>query len=362
MKNKIRTGIIGCGKVSDLHAKAYALNEKSDFVAVYDRNMEKAKLLAEKYHVKAYDSIQRMFNETGVEAVSICTPHPNHKDSSIEAAEAGIHIAVEKPLAVSLKDCDSIIHAARKNNIIGTTISQRRFFKPSLRIKQAIDEGKIGKPILGTVEMLGWRDSAYYKSDPWRGTWNGEGGGVLVNQSPHQLDLLLWYMGEIDELAGWWGNLNHPDIEVEDTAIAIIQFKNGALGNIVVSNSQNPGLFGKVHVHGSNGASIGVQTDSGSMFIAGMSKISDPPINDLWTIQGEEKMLPIWQKEDKDFFDQIDSTYYYHQCQINDFLNSILSDIPPLVTLEDGRKTVELFTAIYRSKKDHSFEKFPLIY
>ena len=93
-----------------------------------------------------------------------------------------------------------------------------------------------------------------------------------------------------------------------------------------------------------------------------MSKISDPPINDLWTIQGEEKMLPIWQKEDKDFFDQIDSTYYYHQCQINDFLNSILSDIPPLVTLEDGRKTVELFTAIYRSKKDHSFEKFPLIY
>ena len=102
--------------------------------------------------------------------------------------------------------------------------------------------------------MLGWRDEKYYKSDPWRGTWKGEGGGVLVNQAPHQLDLLQWYMGPIDELFGYWENLNHPYIEVEDTAIAVIKFKNGGIGNILVSNSQNPALFGKVCIHGENGA------------------------------------------------------------------------------------------------------------
>ncbi len=156
-------------------------------------------------------------------------------------------------------------------------ICQRRFFEPCQRIRQAIDDGKLGKPVLGTVTMLGWRDAAYYKSDPWRGTWKGEGGGVLVNQAPHQLDLLMWYMGEVEEMFGYWGNLNHPMIEVEDTAITVIRFKSGALGNIVVSNSQNPALYGKVTVHGSNGASVGVQTDGGAMFIAGMSNITEPP-------------------------------------------------------------------------------------
>ena len=105
---------------------------------------------------------------------------------------------------------------------------------------------ELGKPILGTVNMLGWRDMAYYHSDPWRGTWKGEGGGVLINQAPHQIDLLLWYMGEVEELYGLWDTLNHPELEVEDTAACVIRFKSGAIGNIVVSNSQNPALFGNV--------------------------------------------------------------------------------------------------------------------
>lgn len=139
--------------------------------------------------------------------------------------------------------------------------------------------------------MLGWRNEAYYRSDPWRGKWIEEWGGVLVNQAPHQLDILQWFMGPIDSLFGFWENLNHPYIEVEDTAAAAIRFKNGGLGNIVVSNSQHPALYGKVHVHGSNGASVGVQTDGGSMFIAGMSGMLEPPYNNLWTIPGEEQFL-----------------------------------------------------------------------
>ena len=167
-------------------------------------------------------------------------------------------------------------------------------------------------------------------------------------------------MGPIDELFGLWGNLNHPYIDVDDTAVAVIKFKNGAIGNVLVSNSQKPGIFGKVHVHGNNGASVGVQTDGGAMFIAGMSEVAEPPINDLWTVPGEEQMLKTWQDEDARTFEQVNSTEYYHHLQIRDFLQSILDDREPMVTGTEGRKTVELFTAIYRSNRDNRPVQFPL--
>jgi predicted dehydrogenase len=187
-----------------------------------------------------------------------------------------------------------------------------------------------------------------------------EGGGVLVNQAPHQLDILLWFMGEIDEVYGLWKNMNHPYIEVEDTAVAIVKFKNGAIGNIIVSNSQKPGIYGKVHVHGENGASVGVQTDGGAMFIAGMSGILEPPVNDIWSVPGEEKMLKKWIEKDSAHFNQIDPMVYYMERQIEDFLQAIENNSQPLVTGEEGRRTVELFTAIYRSTRDNQPVKFPL--
>jgi predicted dehydrogenase len=239
-------------------------------------------------------------------------------------------------------------------------VSQRRWYSPVMRVREAIDRGKIGKPVLATVNMLGWRDKTYYDADSWRGTWKMEGGGVLVNQSPHQLDLMLWFMGDVEEVYGIWKNFNHPYIEVDDTAVAIVKFKTGAIGNILVSNSQKPGIYGKVHIHGENGASVGVQTDGGAMFIAGMSGVAEPPVNDLWTVPGEEKMLRKWVTEDTEIFNKYDPTVYYMQCQIQDFINAIGKDSDPLVTGDAGRKTVELFTAIYRSTRDNMPIKFPL--
>jgi predicted dehydrogenase len=254
-----------------------------------------------------------------------------------------------------------MLAAAKKANVKLGVVCQRRFYAPSQRMWRAIEDGKIGTPALGTVLMLGWRDQKYYGSDPWRGQWRAEGGGVLVNQAPHQLDLLQWFMGPIDELFGVWSNLNHPYIEVEDSAVAVIRFKSGALGNIVVSNSQKPGIYGKVHVHGQNGASVGVQTDGGAMFIAGMSAVLEPPVNDLWTVPGEEAMLDQWKKEDGDLFNGLpDAVAHYFQLQISDFLQAILNDRKPLISGEDGRKTVEIFTAIYRSQRTNAPVKFPL--
>lgn len=359
-QRKIKTAIIGCGKVSHLHAAALQQGKNTELTAIYSRSLGKAQEFAAKYGILAYDDIEKMISEAGVESVVVCTPHPFHADAVIKAARAGANCLVEKPLASSLQDCDAMIQACKENKVKLGVVSQRRFYAPVQRLRKAIDEGKIGSPALGTIQMLGWRDKAYYDSDEWRGTWKMEGGGVLVNQAPHQLDIFQWLMGPIDEVYGVWRNLNHPYIEVEDTAVAILKFKNGAIGNIVVSNSQKPGIFGKVHVHGSNGASVGVQTDGGAMFIAGMSSIAEPPVNDLWTVPGEETLLDGWKKEDSDFFNSINAMEYYMKLQNEDFADAIQNDRKPLVSGEDGRVTVELFTAIYRSTRDNQPVKFPL--
>lgn len=356
----LKTGLIGCGKIAHYHAAALQALPESAFTAVCGSTMDSARAFAGQYHVRAYDDPAQMARDSGVQAVCICTPHPQHADPAVLCANAGIHVLVEKPLASNLQDCDRIIAAARKSNIKVGTVCQRRFYPPCQRIRAAIDASKIGRPILGSVTMYGWRDQAYYQSDPWRGSWRGEGGGVLVNQAPHQLDLLLWYMGPIAELSGLWANLNHPYIEVEDTAAAIIRFKSGAIGQILLTNSANPALYGRVQVNGSNGASIGVQTDGGAMFIAGVSKIAEPPFNDVWTIPGEEHLRPLWQREDAAYFHGIDPIAHYHQLQIQDFLQAIQQNRDPMVSGESGRQTVELFTAIYRSNESKRPISFPL--
>jgi len=357
---KLRTGLIGCGKVGHLHAVALAALPESQFVAVCGRSMEKAGPFAAKYGVKAYTDVSQMVKEEKLDVVCMCTPHPEHASPTIAALRAGVHVIVEKPLASTLADCDAMLAAAQASGAKLGMVCQRRFYPPCQRIRKAIDTGKLDQPVLGTVVMFGWRDEAYYKSDPWRGSWKGEGGGVLVNQSPHQLDLLLWYLGEIDEVFGYWGNLNHPYIEVEDTAVAVVRFKSGALGNIIVSNSQNPAIHARVSVHGSNGASVGVQTDGGAMFVAGQTGVIEPPYNDIWTVPGEEAQLPVWKAEDAQLFGSVNPMEYFHRLQIQDFLQSIIEGRPPSISGQEGRDVVALFTAIYRATRDHRAVKFPL--
>jgi predicted dehydrogenase len=356
----VRTALIGCGKVGQIHAVALRDLPASSFVAVCDRDPRRASAFAERYGTRAYTDVGAMLRGPAPQVVVVCTPHPLHAEAVIQAAEAGVHALVEKPLAASLADCDAMLTASRRARTRLGVISQRRLYEPVLRMKESIDAGKIGKPVLGTFAMFSWRDQAYYQSDPWRGKWATEGGGVLVNQSPHQLDLLRWFMGEIDEVSGYWANLNHPYIEVEDTALAMIRFKNGGLGSVVTSLSQKPGIYTKVHIHGANGASVGVETDRGATFVAGVSEVSEPPLNDLWTIPGEEHLLAEFQAEDRARFRQINATSHYHALQIQDFLNAVLENRPPLVTGEDGRAVVAMFTAIYRSNQERRPIKFPL--
>lgn len=357
---RLRTAIVGTGKVAHLHAAALRSLPESEFVAACGRPSPRLDAFGMKFGVGVFTSVGEMIERSGAQAILVCTPHQEHAGPAIEAAKAGAHVLVEKPLAASLSDCDRMIAAAREGGVTLSVVSQRRFYPPCLRIRQALDAGKLGRPVLATAVMLGWRDEAYYRSDPWRGKWKEEGGGVLVNQAPHQLDLLLWYMGEAEEVFGYWGNLNHPYIEVDDTAVAVIRFRNGGLGSLLVSNGQNPAVHARVSVHGSNGASVGAQTDGGTMFVPGLVAISDAPFNDLWTIPGEESLAPGWKEEDAALFRSLDPMAHFHALQIQGFLQSVLAGCPPAVTAEDGRRTVELFTAIYRANRDSRPVRFPL--
>lgn len=352
MSDAVRFGILSYGKVARLHAAALRAVPGAALAAVCGRDRQKRESFGAEFGIPAYGDVSSMVAEGAVDVVIVATPHPAHLEGTLEALAAGAHVIVEKPMALSTAECDRMIAAAAAARRRLGVISQRRWFPAARRVKDAIRAGKIGVPVLGQVTMLGWRDEAYYRSDPWRGSWSGEGGGVLVNQAPHQLDLLLWYLGKAVEVSAYWGNLNHPYIEVEDTAVASVRFESGALASILVSNSQKPGIYAKVHAHGSNGASAGVQTDGGAMFIAGMSRIVDTPYNDVWTIPGEEELPARWREEDDAIFRAPEATERFHTLQFADFAEAIRHDRAPAVTGEDGRATVALIEAIYRSGRE----------
>lgn len=348
---ELKFGIIGYGKVAELHAKAIAASHNARLVAVCGRDRAKREAFAARWGVAARETPAEMAGRDGVRAVIVTTPHPQHQDGALAAIGSGCHVLVEKPMAMNPAQCDRMIAAAAGADVRLGVISQRRWYPAVRRVRSAIDDGLLGTPSLAQVTMLGWRDEAYYRSDPWRGKWDTEGGGVLVNQAPHQLDLLSWFMGPSREISGYIANVNHPYIEVEDSAVAAVRFASGGLASLLVSNSQKPGIYAKVHVHGSSGASAGVQTDGGAMFIAGMSGVLEPPVNDLWTVPGQEDRLAAWKAEDEAFFSRIDATWYFFRLQIEDFAQSVEEGRPPAVTGEDGRETVRLMEGIYRASQ-----------
>lgn len=357
----LRTAVVGCGKVSGSHAQALRDAPASDLVGFCDPAEERASAMAERYGGRAFADLGRMLRAVEPQAVVVCNPHPRHAAAAIVAARAGAHVLVEKPMAATLADCDRMIAAAREAGVQLGVVSQRRYYQPVQRMKAAIDAGKIGQPALAVFQMYNWRDESYYAADPWRGTWDGEGGGVLLNQSAHQLDLLQWLMGPVREVSGYWANLNHPTIEVDDTAVASIRFRNGGLGAVVASVSQKPGLCTKVHIHGSNGASVGAETDSGASYIAGVTEGAvDPPLTDLWTIPGEEGALARFEAEDRELARARDVATHYHAVQVRDFLEACAAGRSPAVSAADGRAVVEMIQAVYRSARDGRPVRLPL--
>jgi UDP-N-acetyl-2-amino-2-deoxyglucuronate dehydrogenase len=342
----IRFAIVGPGRAAHLHAAALARIDGARITAVAGRDLGRAEELAKPHGARPYAGLDALLAAGAADAVIVCTPHPHHRESAAAAARAGMHVVVEKPMALTIADCDEMIAAARSSGVLLSVVSQRRWYEPVRRMKAAIDEGRIGPPILGVAEVLGWRGPEYYALDTWRGTPEGEGGGVLVNQAVHHLDLLLWFMGPVATVHGMVANLNHPELAVEDSAVATVRFSSGALGVVVASNSIRPGLHSRVHVHGRSGASIGVETDRGSSFVAGVTTPSAAR-NDLWTIPGEEHLAARWEAADRERLAHVDLATHFHELQLRDVVGAIRDGRAPAVDGAQGRSTVALMTGIY---------------
>lgn len=344
----IRFALVGPGLVGAVHAAALARIEDAALVAVVGGSAAngRGRVLAERFGARHLATVEDLLADPGgVDAVIVATPHPVHAAGAIACARAGLHVVVEKPLALTTAEADAMIAAADAASVRLAAISQRRWYPAVRRVQAAIEAGRIGTPALATVELFGWRSPEYYAMDAWRGTRDGEGGGVLVNQAPHLFDLLCWFLGEPVEVDGWTANVNHPEIEVEDSAVAIVRFAGGALATIAASNSQRPGLYGRIHVHGSSGASVGVETERGAMFIAGVTRPS-PARTDLWTVPGDEDLPDRWAESDAAELARVDIDSHFHELQLRDIVAALGEGRQPPVDGRDARRSVALMAGI----------------
>ena len=235
-------GIIGCGIIAEFHTRAIREIEGARVVATFDvvpgRAAKIAKLAGEGCRV--YDDMDRMLADPRVDVICVCTPSGAHRDPSIAAANAGKHVVVEKPLEITLPRCDAIIGASDANGVRLCAIFPSRFSAANVALKQAIEAGRFGRLTLGDTYVKWWRTQEYYDSSGWRGTWQLDGGGALMNQAIHNVDLIQWLMGDVKSIQAMTGRLAHERIEVEDTAVATLRFKNGALGVIEATTSAYP--------------------------------------------------------------------------------------------------------------------------
>ncbi|MCA1645965.1 MAG: Gfo/Idh/MocA family oxidoreductase [Chloroflexi bacterium] len=351
MSTSIRFGIVGTGGIANTHAAALAaLAADAELTACCDVDPTRTADFSERWGVRhQYDSARAMLDAGQIDVVCVCTPHPQHADPLVLAAERGIHGIVEKPMTATVAAADRVLEAAARHGTLISTMSQRRWFPAAQRIRRAIDDGKLGpRLLLGESVTEMWRDEAYYRRDAWRGKWDSEGGGVLMNQAPHNIDLLLWYMGSAEEIYGYWGNLNHPYVEVEDNAVAVIKFRSGALGVLKGTTSMNPErrLHG-VTLVGDSGATVSLDcwqvSDSERRVNSGPWDVGS---NDIWTIPNDPQG-PINRAAAVDYNSGELPNFHAHQLQ--DIIAAIRDKRPPAVTGQDGRRVVAVIQGVYES-------------
>lgn len=235
--NKFNVGVIGCGNISGIHMDALSALPDVTLYAVCDIDENKAAKAAEKYNCKYYTDYREMLKDSSIDSIHICTPHYLHAPMAIDSMFAGKHVLCEKPIAITSEDAQEMIRVSGETGKKLEICFQNRYNATSVKIKEILDSGSAGR-ILGAKAFVTWkRGKDYYASGAWRGTWEQEGGGVLINQSIHTLDLLQWFLGDIDKIKGNADTRLLGDyIEVEDTAEATIVFKNGATGLFYATN------------------------------------------------------------------------------------------------------------------------------
>ena len=253
----LKLGLIGCGRIAKRHSELLGLNQikGAELAAVCDNVFDKAKKIGLLFDVPAYADMDEMMQKQSIDVVSVLTESGNHAKHVIKLSEYGKHIMVEKPMALTTEDTENMIYACDATNIKLFIIKQNRFNVPVVKLKEALDAGRFGNLILGTVRVRWARHQAYYDQDPWRGTWAMDG-GVLTNQASHHVDMLEWMMGDVESV---FAKITTAlaDVETEDTAIVTLKFKNGALGIIEATTATRPAnLEGSISILGEKGTVV----------------------------------------------------------------------------------------------------------
>ena len=344
----MRFAVVGAGVIGALHARTIANLDGATLAAVVDIEQPRAEQLAAEHDATALSELHQALSVPDIDAVAICTPSGNHAELAEAALKAGKHVVVEKPLDVSLEAGQRVARAQVESGRTVAVISQHRFDPSSLAVDRAIREGRLGRVTSGSATISWWRSQAYYDSAGWRGTWALDGGGALMNQGIHTIDLLVWFLGTPVEVFAWTGCLAHERIEVEDTAVATIRFESGALGVIQGTTAAYPGLNARVQVHGDRGSAV-IDDDRLTYFHAAARGEVGPDVGagspdnqahdllapDVSPTEGEARVAGI--------------TATSHTAQYEDFLEAARHGTRPLVSVTEALRTLAVVRAIYSS-------------
>lgn len=351
---RIGFGIIGCGVIGPWHAGAIARESRATLLAVCDENEGKARALAEQYPgAEVCLDYRKLLERKDIDVVDICTPSGLHADMAIDCARAGKHIISEKPLDIRLEQIDAAIAAAKQCKVKLAAIFQRRFQPNSLRLKSAIVEGRLGRLHTADTYIKWWREQSYYDSGDWRGTWALDGGGCLMNQGVHGIDLLQWLVGPVKSVYAQCATVAHERIEVEDQALALVEFVNGARGVIEGSTSCYPGLPTIHEIHGANGG-VGLREEKLSLWrFLGDKKEEEAVILEAANAKKAETGTG-------DALASLGGVGDSHYPQIHDMVDAIFEDRDPACTGVDARNAVEIILAIYKSSREGRKVELPL--
>lgn len=353
-EGKLRFGIIGCGSIGPTHAGAINQIADAELVAVSDVIAERAEKVAQKYGVaRVHDSHRALLADPDIDIVCVCTPSGMHADNAVEALRAGKHVIVEKPMDVSLEACDRLIAAEDETGKKLTIISQHRFDAATLLVKEAIDAGRLGRIVLADATVKWWRTQQYYDSGEWRGTWQWDGGGALMNQGVHTVDLLQWLTGGVSSLYAHTRTAAHERIEVEDVAVAALTFENGAVGTMTATTAAYDGLPVRIDIFGTEGSAI-IEGDRLKMLklkngeeyasekaaahalsvaMGGTASVKDEAATRAATAEAGA----VWGDA--------------HRAQIEDFMRAVRTNGKPLIDGRGGRKPIEIIKSVYQSAR-----------
>lgn len=338
MDKKLRVGIIGCGGIGKVHASAYRILETGKIIAVCDNKPERADKLAAKYDATPYYDYRELL-KLDLDMVHICTPHFIHAEMAIAAMEAGKNVLTEKPMAISLEDADAMIETSERTGKTLGVIFQNRYNRSSVEVKKAVESGMLGELKGVRMSVCWYRPMSYYTNSDWKGTWTEEGGGVLIDQAIHTIDLMQWIVGDIDWLSGTMATKTH-DLEVEDVAECYIRFKNGVEGSLYATDCYTYDADIEIEIHGELGTA---------------KIIKDKAIIKAGGIE--------YRYEEVQVENEVAGKACYglsHKTEIAEYHKALLEGRPAPITGPDARKAVEIVLAIYESAKTGKRVHFPL--